>query len=68
LRLRARLDALFFILYGITDRDDVRYIFSTFPIVDREETVRWGYYRSRDLTLAWINALIAGQPDADIEG
>lgn len=68
LRLRARLDALFFIIYGITDRDDVRYIFSTFPIVDREETARWGYYRSRDLTLAWINALIAGQPDADIEG
>lgn len=66
LRLRARLDALFFILYGITDRDDVRYIFSTFPIVERDDTSRWGRYRSRDLTLAWINALNAGQPDAEI--
>ncbi|WP_162236145.1 MULTISPECIES: Eco57I restriction-modification methylase domain-containing protein [unclassified Sphingomonas] len=67
LRLRARLDALFFILYGVTDRDDVRYIFSTFPIVEREETARWGRYRSRDLTLAWVNALNAGQPDAEID-
>ena len=67
LRLRARLDAVFFILYGITSRDDVRYIFSTFPIVEREETTRWGRYRSRDLTLAWINALQAGQPDAEID-
>jgi len=67
LRLRARLDALFFILYGVIDRDDVRYIFSTFPIVEREETARWGRYRSRDLTLAWISALNAGQPDAEID-
>ncbi|MEK9211574.1 Eco57I restriction-modification methylase domain-containing protein [Sphingomonas sp. 2378] len=67
LRLRARLDALYFILYGVTDREDVRYIFSTFPIVEREETAVWGRYRSRDLTLAWINALNAGQPDAEID-
>ena len=67
-RLRARLDALFFLLYGITDHDDVRYIFSTFPIVRREEEARWGRYRSRDLTLSWINALLAGQPDAEIDG
>ncbi|WP_198526971.1 hypothetical protein [Sphingomonas sp. Ant20] len=67
LRLRARLDALFFILYGVIDRDDVRYIFSTFPIVEREETARWGRYRSRDLTLAWISALNAGQPHAEID-
>ena len=75
LRLRARLDALYFILYGVFDparpeasRDDVRYIYSTFPIVEREELARWGRYRSRDLCLAWINALIAGQPDAQVEG
>ena len=35
LRLRARLDAVFFHLYGVTDRDDVRYVYSTFPIVDQ---------------------------------
>ena len=68
LKLRSRLDALYFILYGVTDRDDVRYIFSTFPIVEREEKARWsGRYRHRDLTLAWINALLAGQPDAEID-
>ena len=66
LRLRAKLDAVFFRLYGITDRDDVRYIYSTFPIVEREETAAYGTYRSRDLCLAWMNALAAGRPDAEI--
>ncbi|MBX3477663.1 MAG: hypothetical protein KF910_08650 [Brevundimonas sp.] len=73
LKLRAKLDALYFILYGVFDpadparsRDDIRYIYSTFPIVEREEIARWGSYRSRDLALAWINALMAGQPDAEI--
>ncbi|MCM8731816.1 BREX-1 system adenine-specific DNA-methyltransferase PglX [Hephaestia sp. GCM10023244] len=71
LHLRAKLDALYFILYGVFDpadpaqsREDIRYIYSTFPIIEREETARWGSYRSRDLCLAWINALMAGQPDA----
>jgi hypothetical protein len=75
LKLRAKLDAVYFILYGvwsggdpIQSRDDISYIFSTFPIVEREETARWGHYRSRDLTLAWINALNAGHPDAAVEG
>lgn len=68
LNLRVRLDALYFVLYGVIDRDDVRYIFSTFPIVEREEKARWGgRYRHRDLTLAWINALLAGRPDAEID-
>lgn len=79
LALRAKLDALYFILYGVFDpalpghdaakaRDDVRYIYSTFPIVERQEKERWGgRYRSRDLCLAWTNALLAGQPDAKVE-
>ena len=46
----------------MTDRDDVRYIYSTFPIVERQETGTWGAYRSRDLCLAWLNALEAGRP------
>ena len=66
LYLRAKLDAVFFHLYGITDRDDVRYVYSTFPIVEREETAAYGTYRSRDLCLAWMNALDADQPDAEI--
>ncbi|WP_374389436.1 Eco57I restriction-modification methylase domain-containing protein [Sandaracinobacter sp.] len=79
LKLRAKLDALYFILYGLFDpadpahdpaqaRDDIRYIYSTFPIVERQETERWGRYRSRDLCLSWINALAAGQPDAEVDG
>ena len=68
LHLRAKLDAVFFHLYGVTDRDDVRYIYSTFPIVERQEMATYGRYRSRDLCLAWMNALAAGEPDAGVEG
>ena len=64
--LRAKLDAVFFHLCGVTDRDDVCYIYSTFPIVEREETAAYSTYRSRDLCLAWMNALAAGHPDAEI--
>ena len=67
LKLRAKLDALYFHLYGVTDRDDVRYIYSTFPIVEREEMAAYGRYRSRDLCLAYMSALAAGDPDADIK-
>lgn len=73
LTLRAKLDALYFILYGVFDparaaetRDDIRYIYSTFPIVAEKEAEKWGSYKSKELCLAWINALIAGQPDAEI--
>ena len=65
LRLRAKLDAVYFHLYGVTDRDDVRYVYSTFPIVERQETTAYGGYRSRDLRLAYLNALAAGRPDAE---
>jgi hypothetical protein len=75
LRLRAKLDALYFILYGVFDpanpqasRDDIAYIYSTFPIVERQEIAAYGRYRSRDLALSWINALMAGQPDAEVAG
>ena len=37
LQLRAKLDAVFFHLYGVTARDDIRYIYSTFPIVKRKK-------------------------------
>jgi hypothetical protein len=66
LSLRAKLDAVYFHLYGVTDRDDVRYIYSTFPIVEREETAAYGSYRSRELCLACMSALAAGDPDAEI--
>jgi hypothetical protein len=67
LNLRAKLDAVYFHLYGVTDRDEVRYIYSTFPIVEREEIAAFGKYRSRDLCLSWMSALAAGDPDAKIK-
>ncbi|WP_158801081.1 Eco57I restriction-modification methylase domain-containing protein [Acidisoma sp. L85] len=65
--LRAKIDALYFHLYGVTDRDDVRYIYSSFPITEREETSRFKRYQSRDLCLAWMNALSAGDLDTEIK-
>ena len=67
LHLRAKLDAVFFHLYGVTDRDDIRYIYSTFPIVERQEKEAYGCYRSRDLCLAYMNALADGNPEAVVE-
>ncbi len=67
LHLRAKLDALYFHLYGITDHDDVQYIYSTFPIAEKEEDEAYGRYLSQDLCLAYMNALAAGDPDAEIQ-
>ena len=60
--LRARLDALYFHLYGL-DRDDADYVLSTFPIVRREDEAAFGSYRTRDLILAYMNALDAGDTE-----
>ena len=61
--LRARLDALYFHLYGI-NRDDAEYILGTFPIVRREDEAGFGHYRTRDLILAYMNALAAGDTES----
>ena len=63
--LRARLDALYFHLYGLS-RDDASYILSTFPIVQREDEAQFGTYRTRDLVLAYMNALAAGDTESVI--
>lgn len=47
-------------------RDTATYIFSTFPIVEREEQAAHGRYLSRDFCLHYINALAAGDPDVVI--
>ena len=60
--LRARLDALYFHLYGL-DRKDAEYVLSTFPIVRREDEKAFGRYRTRDLILAYMNALEAGDTE-----
>jgi hypothetical protein len=68
LRRRARLDALFFLLYGLT-RDDADYILGTFPILREQEQADYqGRFRSRDLILNYMAALAAGKPDAEVAG
>ena len=70
--LRARLDALYFILYGVTDEDDIRYILSTFPIVERKDRDAFdGVYLTRELILWYKRALEAGDtqslaPETDL--
>ena len=63
--LRARLDALYFHLYGLT-RDDAGYVLDTFPIVRREDEAAFGRYRTRELILAYMNALAAGDAEARV--
>ena len=60
--LRARLDALYFHLYGLS-REDAGYVLDTFPIVRRQDEADFGSYRTRDLILAYMNALAAGDAD-----
>jgi hypothetical protein len=59
---RARLDALYFHLYGIS-REDADYILSTFPIVEKQDRAEFGRYLTRDLILAYMNALDAGDSE-----
>ena len=60
--LRARLDALYFHLYGLS-REDAGYVLDTFPIVRREDEAKFGTYRTRHLILAYMNALDAGDTE-----
>ena len=60
--LRARLDALYFHLYGLS-KDDADYILGTFPIVQRQDEAAFGHYRTRALVLAYMNALAAGDSE-----
>ena len=55
----ARLDALFFHLYGLS-RDDAAYILDTFPIVREHDEKAQGRYLTKELILAYINAVTAG--------
>ena len=63
--LRARLDALYFHLYGLS-REDASYVLDTFPIVRREDKRAFGSYRTRDMILAYMNALAAGDAETRV--
>jgi len=64
-QLRARLDALYFILCGVTDLADVDHILSTFPIVERKDRAAHGVYLTRELIVWHMAALAAGDPTRD---
>ncbi|HKT41983.1 MAG TPA: hypothetical protein VJQ86_06440 [Rhodanobacteraceae bacterium] len=55
----ARLDALYFSLYGLS-REEAAYVLDTFPIVRAQDEARWNRYRTRELVLGYMNALAAG--------
>jgi hypothetical protein len=65
LRRRARLDALFFLLYGL-DTNETEYVLDQFPIVRRQEEAAFGRFRSKDLILGYLAAFRANDPDAVI--
>jgi hypothetical protein len=56
---KARLDALFFNLYGFTE-EEAAYVLSTFPIVERQDRAAHGRFLTRDLICAYMRALAAG--------
>ena len=62
----ARLDALFFHLYGL-DRNDADYILAQFPIVREQDEKQFGRYLTRDLILAYMNAVAAGDLETAVE-
>ena len=64
--LRARLDALYFHLYGL-DRENAAYILDTFPIVRKQDEAEFGHYRTKIMILAYMNALAAGDTETVVK-
>ena len=62
--IRCELDAAYFHLYEI-ERDDVDYIMSTFPIVQRKDEAAHGHYRTRDRILEIYDAMASGEVAID---
>ncbi len=58
----ARLDALYFRLYGL-DRDEAAYVLDTFPIVREHDERAFGRYRTKELVLGYMAALAAGDTE-----
>ncbi len=62
----ARLDALFFRLYGL-NQNDADYILAQFPIVREQDEKQFGRYLTRDLILAYLNAVAAGDLETVVD-
>jgi hypothetical protein len=65
LHRRARLDALFFHLYGVS-RNDADYVLNQFPIVREDDEKTHGRFLTRDLVLAYMNAVAAGDLEQQV--
>ena len=64
-QLRARLDALYFHLYGLSE-DDASYILDQFPVLAKNERKEFGHYLTKHLVLNHYRALAAGDTSAVI--
>ncbi len=58
----AKLDALYFNLYGLS-RDEAAYVLDTFPIVREQDEAQFNRYRTKELVLGYMNALAAGDTE-----
>jgi len=54
--LRAELDALYFLLYGVS-REDAAYILDSFPIVRRKDEAAYAEYRTKRVILEIYDAM-----------
>lgn len=64
--LRARLDALYFHLYGLS-LDDAAYVMETFPRVRKNDEAAFnGRYLTKELVLGYYKALAAGDTETQI--
>lgn len=63
---KAKLDALFFLLYEMDD-EDAGYVLDTFPIVKRNDEAAFdGLYYTKELILVYMRALRVGDTEARI--
>lgn len=53
------LDALFMILYGVSEAD-VAHILNSFPIVRQQEGAAFGDFRTKELVLEGMRQIAAG--------
>ena len=65
LHSRSRLDAIYFLLYGL-NRNDAAYVMDTFPIVMQHDESKYGSYRTKDLILGYMAAFEAGDTESRI--
>lgn len=64
-QLRARLDALYFHLYGLGE-EDTAYVLDQFPVLEKNERKEHGRYQTKELVLAYHRALTAGDTASEI--